>query len=110
VSYRSRIPKIAADIPDEIDAVMLAGAQRIARQAKSRVPVDEGHLRDAIHVEKADGGDGYAVIAGNRKVFYGHIVEHGGAHNGARPFLVPAFEQERATILAWGAAALKQVT
>jgi HK97 gp10 family phage protein len=108
VSYKSRIPEIAAEIPAKLEAVMEAGAQRIAQEAKNRVPVRDGDLRNAIHVEKADDGDGYVVIAGNRQVFYGHLVEHGGAFNGARPFLVPAFEQERETILALGADALDE--
>ena len=97
MSYKSRIPEINAGMAVKLDAALKAGAERIAQEAKNRVPVSSGKLRDAIHTEKAE--DGYEVIAGSDEVFYGHIVEHGGAYVGARPFMIPALEELREQII-----------
>jgi HK97 gp10 family phage protein len=80
----------------------------IAGAARDRVPVATGRLRDAIHVEH-DGG-GFEVRAGNTEVFYGHIVEHGGAYTAPQPFLIPALEASRAKVVADVHAALKRIT
>jgi HK97 gp10 family phage protein len=87
----SRIPEIIASLPGEVKDALEPGAQLIAEEAQNRVPVDEGTLRDAIHVEEVEGG--WSVVAGNEEdAFYGHIIEHGGAHQAPRPFLTPAAE------------------
>jgi HK97 gp10 family phage protein len=74
------------------------GAELIAEEAKVRVPVDEGTLRDAIHVEETDVG--WSVVAGDETdAFYGHIIEHGGTGRAPRPFLTPAAEAKKADVL-----------
>lgn len=108
VGYKSRIPKIAAELGPTLDAVAKAGAERVEQGAKSRVPVATGKLRNAIHTEREGVGE-YAVIAGDGDVFYGHIVEHGGAHTAARPFLIPAAEEARAEYVAAAKAALRRI-
>lgn len=72
---------------------MRLAAEAIEVGAKSRVPVDSGDLRNSIHTERID--DGYAVVAGDSDVFYGHIVEHGSTRTAPRPFLIPAAEAVR---------------
>lgn len=98
-------------------ALATVGAQ-IIETAKTLVPVLTGNLRDNLHV----GGythltPGYrsvgpynaykrlphppgkprAVILGS-KLPYAHLVERGGKHNAAKPFLRPAIDQHRADI------------
>lgn len=89
-TLKSRIPEIIAELPVSVDAAIKEGAEAIAEDAQERVPVDSGALREAIHVEKIEGG--YSVVAGDDNAFYGHIVEHGGVRTPPRPFLIPAFE------------------
>jgi HK97 gp10 family phage protein len=108
VSYKSRLHKSAAEIAVLMDASARAAAETIAEDAKGRVPVATGRLRDAIHVDR-DGIGEYAVIAGDNQTFYGHIVEHGGAHTPAQPFLVPALEANRAAILKLAASELRSM-
>lgn len=72
-------------------------AEAIDAGAKGRAPVATGALRDAIHTEKRAEGS-YAVVAGDSKVFYGHLVEHGTTKAPAHPFLIPAAEAERNNI------------
>lgn len=104
----SRIPAITAELGAKLEGVAAAGAELIERRAKERVPVASGKLRDAIHVEHTGPGE-YTVVAGDTQAFYGHIIEHGGAHTPAHPFLVPAAEESREEIVALGIAAMKSL-
>lgn len=91
---RSRFGTIARTLDEQIDPAIRNVAEQVAADAKGRVPVDSGALRNAIHVDRH--GDGaYSVVAGNTEAFYGHIVEHGGVNAPARPFLIPAAEATR---------------
>jgi HK97 gp10 family phage protein len=107
--FKSRLPMIAAELLPRLGGAASAGAELIAQAARERVPVDTGRLRDAIHVE-ADGPGEFAVIAGNNEVFYGHIVEHGGAHTAARPFMIPALEASRGEITKIAKEALRSLS
>lgn len=89
-----------------MDAVARTAAELVEQRAKDRVPVQTGKLRDSIHVDREGAGE-YTVIAGDRDVFYGHIIEHGGVHTPARPFMIPATDEVRAQVLALGIKALK---
>lgn len=102
---KSRLPLIAAELKARIEASIQTGAMLVEQKAKARVPVDDGDLRDAIHVDK--GGGGFYVVAGNEQVFYGHLVERGTTHSAPQPFLVPALEESRGDIVALASAALK---
>lgn len=106
--YRSRLPQIAAELDGVTAAAVRAGAELVAQSARDRVPVDTGHLRDAIHTETDV--EGSYVVAGDDRVFYGHLVEHGGAHTPPRPFLVPALEERRADVTALAVAAVRRIT
>lgn len=105
MGYVSRIPTFARLLDDRVDRGAKGLADDIAEDAKTRAPVDTGRLRDAIHVEKQ--GDDYAVLAGDDDVFYGHLVEFGTTHSGARPFMLPAAEGKRASATARAAAWLR---
>lgn len=105
MAYTSRLPAIAAELLPRLEVAAGEAAELISQAAKERVPVDTGDLRDAIHVEHGD--DGFEVIAGNSDVFYGHIVEHGGVHTPAQPFMIPALEQTRPLVYKLAKAALR---
>ena len=105
---KNEFPKIVASLAPKVGGAVHAGAKVIEARAKATVPVDEGDLRDAIHTER-DGRMGARVVAGNASVFYGHLVEHGGAHSAAQPFLVPAVESSKAEVVALVNAALRSL-
>jgi HK97 gp10 family phage protein len=107
---KSRLPEIIAELYPAVEEATVAGAELIVEAAKSRVPVDTGRLRDAIHVETTP--EGAYVIAGNRNAFYGHIVEHGSAAYGTppHPFLVPALEENRVKVEELVSAAIRRIT
>lgn len=104
---RSRLPQIALSLDPRTRAAMAIGAAGVAQEAKARVPVETGTLRDAIHVEPD--GDGWSVIAGNNEAFYGHIIENGSVRTPPHPFLVPALESQKAAIEAAVTAALRSL-
>ena len=97
MSYQSRIPRIALELVPRLELAVEAAAKEIASAARDRVPVLSNRLHDAIHVEH-DGLEA-SVVAGDKQVFYGHIVEHGSVHSPAEPFLVPAFEESREPVM-----------
>lgn len=101
----SRLPQIAASLPSRMKAVAEAGAEKIAEDAKARVHVDSGALRDAIHVDSQP--EGVYVVAGDTDAFYGHLEEFGSSHSAPHPFLVPALEENVAGIERMAAGALK---
>jgi len=96
---------MTAELALRLDAAAAASAEIVAARAKERAPVATGRLRDAIHVERDD--NGFAVIAGDNDVFYGHIVEHGSVRTSAHPFMIPALEESRGEILGLGRKALE---
>src|SRR5215831_12817545 len=102
MSLKSRLPEIAAELPGAVDAAMRAGAEAVAEAARERCPYDPNssvHLRDAIHVDEREGE--LYVIAGNNEAWYGHLVEFGarGGNMPAEPFLLPALEEHRDTVV-----------
>jgi HK97 gp10 family phage protein len=104
----SRIPEIIASIPDELGAILEDGANAVAEDAQSRVPVETGRLRDAIHVEQLDDLT-FSVVAGDEDAYYGHVVENGSVTTAPRPFLVPAAEAQRDALDAAAMKALGEV-
>ena len=95
---KSRLPEIATGLQAKVDAALAVGANRVAAEARDRVPVNSGALRDAIRVEH-DGPGEYTVLAGDNDAFYGHLVEFGTSLTPARPFLIPAVESRRGDVL-----------
>lgn len=96
----SRISEIADRLGAAVHDALLKGARRVVETAKETVPVDptaKTHLRDHIHIREDE--DGIWIVAGDRKHFWAHILEHGGVSHPPHPFLVPALEQHREQIL-----------
>lgn len=97
VTLRSRLPQISRELRPRVATATRRGAEEIAKDAKNRVPVRSGKLRDAIHVEFKGDAD-WDVVAGDRDAFYGHMVEHGTTRAAPRPFLIPALMARRAEV------------
>jgi HK97 gp10 family phage protein len=103
----SRIPQIVLSLNPRVDGALKVGAEAISQEAKQRVPVETGTLRDAIHVDSSGVGGGWSVIAGDDDAFYGHIIEHGGVNTPPHPFLIPAAESQRDSVAAAVTAVLR---
>ncbi len=93
VTLRSRLPEIARRLDDVAQEAVRQRAELIAAEARSRVPVNTGRLRNAIHVEQQD--DMIRIVGGDGDAWYGHLVEFGTKRHGPRPFLLPAYEAHK---------------
>jgi HK97 gp10 family phage protein len=102
---KSRIPRIAADLERLMEDVEERGAEAVKRDAKARVAVLTGNLRNRIHTDRQV--EGTYVLGGDKEAWYGHLVEFGTTHSAAQPFLVPALEENRDNILADGRRTLR---
>lgn len=96
MSYKSSLPAFIAGLRRAADLTEDDVADKVIERAKERVPKRTRKLENAIHKEQT--ADGVLVVAGDGDVFYGHLVEHGGAYTAPRPFLVPAAEETRKDI------------
>ncbi len=71
-----------------------AGAQPILNQARSNAPFVTGHLVSSLAIEVTDqSAEGAEARVGVKDPgFYGRFEERGTAHQPARPWLGPAFD------------------
>lgn len=92
------LDKFAAKVQGD---VIISGAAAAAREfydeARERVPVQTGKLRDAIYRtlsrdNTTPGRAVYHVSWNKRKAPHGHLVEFGTSRAPAHPFLRPAYE------------------
>lgn len=118
MGLKSRLPEITDRIVLRVPEALALGAELIVESAKERCPVVTGALRDSIHEQREASGRYYAnrrVYAGDDKVFYGNMVEHGHAIAGGgqvapHPFLVPAVEDNRDRIDALVSSAIRRAS
>lgn len=87
---------LARRLERRTNMVLGATARAIETQAKQRVPVDSGALRDSIRAEQQSPGH-WQVGAGDNEAWYAGLVEYGTRRTPARPYLTPA------AVLAWAA-------
>ena len=89
--------------------VLLARAKPIAAAAKSYVPVESGELRDSIIAstrlskrQKRDAKETASyveVYAGAGPLPHAHLVEFGSVHNQPQPYMRPAWDNNKGTLL-----------
>lgn len=97
------LDRMLKDLPGNLDDIvkgdaLRAGGKVIAEDAKARVPVDTGELRDSIVVRKATKkqrrrGTGEVVIGFKKPASRrAHLVEFGTVTSHPRPFMRPAID------------------
>lgn len=102
VQGAKEIEKVLDDLPDKMREKTVmnatrAGARVIRDEAKSRVPVRTGELRDAITVKtvkksKRSGEDLVKVGFEKPTSRRAHLTEYGTVHSPAQPFMRPAID------------------
>ena len=103
VNLKDFFKELGADVEEAAKQALEEGAEIIVNDAKSRVAVDTGKLRDSIHFKKLNKGtkiriiaDAYNVGSDGEKVYYGNLVEFSPKIN--KPFMYPALETHRAEV------------
>jgi HK97 gp10 family phage protein len=98
-------------------SALRAGAKPIVEDAKRRVPVDSGALRDSITISTGDrhlkagvGDDQVAIFIGFEKPTSAraHLTEFGTRHAPAQPFMRPAMDANHQAALDEMAKVLKR--
>jgi hypothetical protein len=93
--FKSILQKIADEHPEVLDAALDDTADAMSLSAQIQVPVDTGRLRASINVKRE-----FLVKVIGTNVKYAPHVEYGspegtGPNGGPRPFMRPAFENNR---------------
>lgn len=93
--YKSRIPKIAAQLESELSGAVNRAGYRIEAGAKRRARVDTGYMRGQIRWTPLTRYSGEVVGGADYTIFN----EFGTVNMSAQPMFVPAVEEERPIFL-----------
>ena len=103
INLKDFFKELGADVEEAAKQALEEGAEIIVNDAKSRVAVDTGKLRDSIHFKKLNKGikirivaDAYKMDSKGRKIYYGNLVEFSPRIN--KPFMYPAMDGKRAEV------------
>lgn len=96
VRYISRTALAAKQVQTKMDAVARKGAMDILAQSRARVPVDTGYLKGSSNMV-TPAPHTFAVVYHAR---YAVFQELGTRNMGAQPFLRPAFDLVKPSIIA----------
>lgn len=93
---RARLAKLRAVAQEQVMRyTLLAGAERMAEEARLQAPRDSGDLQDSIMVgtDAVDGAPDALAFMGpeRRRGFYGHMVEFGTVDTTPNAFMRRAF-------------------
>lgn len=93
----NKFPEIAAALPGKTKAVVAKASFDVEGQAKNRVPVDTGALKNSINTEfERDGLLG--IVAPHTD--YALFVELGTRRQSAQPYMIPAADAVRPAFIA----------
>jgi len=98
---------MSKDAETAIEEGLQKGAFRVERDAKINAPVDTGRMRASITTRLIK-EDGNPVAEVGTNVSYAPLVEYGTSKKAARPFLFPAYNQNKDKIRKDIAAAVKK--
>ena len=102
-----RLSVLGFKLNDALDEALEEIAEKIRDDAKDFVPVDTGALQKSIRVEKKKklevliiaGGGGVINPKTGREVDYAGYVEFGTSRVNPQPYMQPALEKNRDTII-----------
>ena len=92
VSGFAELDKLLKELPVKIEKNIMRGALRAGQKefldiARETVPVYDGDLRDSLRIKTSvrNGTASATLVAGNKKVYYAHMVEFGTTQHFIRP-------------------------
>ncbi len=104
----ARLEKINQTATNAVEQALLNSALMVERDAKIKVPVDTGRLRNSLtHATEGFGSQEPAVRVGTN-VHYAKFVEFGTSKQSAQPYLYPALIENKSKILNELAKAMKK--
>lgn len=106
---QSKFKNIGDELQKALSEAVSAGAVVVERDAKIRVPVLTGNLRNSIREFKKNESPGRVESQVGTDVEYGPAVEFGTSRRAPKPYLRPAIDENRTQIQAAFDAKIKQV-
>lgn len=89
VFYKSHVLPMKAAITEHNREMVKRAASQVLSDARARVPVQTGYLKNSGHLRFEDGGMSCTIAFSAN---YAAYVELGTSRRGATPFLKPAFD------------------
>lgn len=89
-----QLERLGAEAEQVKKDTLLAGAEVVQQAASEKAPRDTGKLAENIVISDIK-EDGTVDIGPDRDRFYGLFLEFGTTKMSARPFLQPAFEENK---------------
>lgn len=88
---------VSDNIAKDLAKAVKAGGKIVRDEAKAKAPVDTGALRDnmTMTVREKDRSQVEVDVGPGKKQYYGIFLEHGTSNMAAKPFLRPAFDENR---------------
>lgn len=96
---KSNFKKISKTASNEVEQALINGALMVERDAKIKAPVDTGRLRQSLSYQEENFGSKNPAVKVGTNVDYAPPVEFGTSKMAARPFLRPAFNENKDKIL-----------
>jgi HK97 gp10 family phage protein len=93
------LKKINKTATNDIEQALINGALMVERDAKIKVPVDTGRLRQSITHQDHDFGSKNPYVEIGTNVDYAPPVEYGTSKMTAQPFLRPSYNENKQKIL-----------
>lgn len=94
--FIAQLARSVATLAGEVEAVTAETAEKVAADARGRVPERTGLLASTIRTEKASataGVVGATVAAGGGSVDYAGFVEYGTSRMAPQPYMRPAVDR-----------------
>jgi HK97 gp10 family phage protein len=92
-----KLRKLGADVSAEMGNALAAGAEIVKNDARMRVPVRTGNLRDSIDMEQVSSNEIH--VGPGKEGWYGQFIELGKKGYAAHPFMRPAIDERRSKVV-----------
>lgn len=90
--WKSEIARVISRVHADLADFIADEAEQLKERAQELAPVKTGHLRASIHIEQRDD----LTVEVDVGADYGMVVEFGGVHTPAHPFLSAAAAEQGA--------------
>jgi len=87
--------KLSDDIKKEINQSIVKAGTNTQKEAKLRVPVRTGALRNSIMMQINEGIKGSISVTVGAYMPYASFVEYGTIYQRPKPYLMPAYEKAK---------------
>lgn len=106
--YLEDLARVAENIDDPVQEVLIEAAVDVQEEMRNLVPIDTGNLYDHIQIDgpHQEGNFSYVMVGvihdASRTdadtAIYGNVMEYGSARVAAQPYIRPALKKKKSVI------------